>query len=338
MKPPIKEPVLSRPHKHLKRLMPLLGLWAYVPLALTQTLAGTGSSEPRVGTSTQYGLNDARHLTAIGEFSKAEILLRSYLKTEERSGSARFLLAYVLLRLNKPKESLAEYTHAAQLQKPSAEDLKNVALDYVLLEDYEDAEKWMRRSVQMNEKDPDAWYGLGRIFYTKQRFQDAVDCFKRTLALDPTSVKAEDNLGLAYEGLNRTEDAIQSYRAALALEQNSKESNQKPPSEQPMLNLAIILIHHGHTEEALPLLIKAASISPRDPRIREQLGHLYLQQGKLDEAQHEFEEAVALSPNSSALHFLLGQVYRRRGLNDKAKTEFARAAELNGSHSTQTKD
>ena len=112
---------------------------------------------------------------------------------------------------------LKEYTRAAQVQSPSAEDLKNVALNYVLLDDYVDADKWMSRSVQMNEKDPDAWYGLGRIRYTRQRFQDAVDSFQKTLALEPKSVKAENNLGLAYEGLNRTEDAIKAYRRALAL-------------------------------------------------------------------------------------------------------------------------
>jgi Flp pilus assembly protein TadD len=333
----LKETGFRIPRRHRKRLVPLLGLWiCVVPWTSAQTLKRVQSETPF--TSAQYGLDGAKQLIVAGEFKKAEVFLRSYLGTDERSGPGRFLLAYVLLRLNKPKESLAEYTHAAQIQRPSAEDLKNVALDYALLEDYEDAEKWMKRSVEMNEKDPDAWYGLGRILYTKQRFQDAVDCFQKTLALDPMSVKAEDNLGLAYEGLNRTEDAIRSYQAALALEQSSKESSEKPPSEQPMLNLAIILIHHGRSGEALPLLIKAASIAPLDPKIREQLGHLYLQQGKLDEAQHEFEEAVSLSPDSSALHFLLGQVYRRQGLNGKAKTEFTRAAELNGSHSTQDKN
>lgn len=332
-----KELKSCHPHKHSKRLLPFLGLWACaVPWGLAQIAAEIPSKIQDL--PIQHELDSAKQLIATGDFSRAKAFLRFYLSTNERSGSGRFLLAYVLLRLNEPKESLAEYTHAAQLQSPSAEDLKNVALAYVLLEDYEDAEKWMKRSVHLNEKDPDAWYGLGRILYTKQQFQAAANCFEKALALNPMSVKAEDNLGLAYEGLNRTEDAIKSYRAALALQRDSKESNDKPPSEQPMLNLATILIHHGHTEEALPLLIKAASIAPRDPKIREQLGHLYLQQGRLNEAQHEFEEAVTFSPDSSALHFLLGQVYRRQGLNDKAKDEFTRSAELNGSHSTEDKD
>jgi Flp pilus assembly protein TadD len=333
MKLLLKEARVCPSRKYVKRLVLALGLWiGFLPVGLTQTSTRI-ASETHLAPA-QSDLDEARHLVMTGEFKKAEPVLRAYLSKNETSAAGRYLLGYALLRLNKPKESLAEYTEAARLQKPSADDLKNVALAYVLLEDYEDAEKWMRRSIEMNDKDPDAWYGLGRILYTKQRFQAAANCFEWTLALDPKSVKAEDNLGLAYEGLNRTEDAIKAYRAALALESVSKESS----SEQPMLNLATILIHHGRTDEALPLLVKAALISPRDPKIREQLGHLYLQQGRLEEAQHEFEEAVVLSPDSSAFHFLLGQVYRREGLSDKANTEFARAAELNGSHSTNDKN
>ena len=316
----------------------LLLIWSGCLVAQGSTQALPSAPGEIRSASVQPALGNARQLISTGQFRQAESILRAYLLTDERSGPGRFLLAYTLFRLDKPKESLEEYTRAAQVQSPSAEDLKNVALNYVLLDDYVDADKWMSRSVQMNEKDPDAWYGLGRIRYTRQRFQDAVDSFQKTLALEPKSVKAENNLGLAYEGLNRTEDAIKAYRRALALEQASSQSVEKPPSEQPMLNLAIILIHHDRSEEALPLLTRAVAIAPRDPKIREQLGHLYLQQGKLAEAQHEFEEAVAMSPESSALHFLLGQVYRRQGLDTKAQTEFTRSAALSGSHSSPEKN
>lgn len=283
---------------------------------------------------TDPALERARQLVESGEFQRAEADLRAYLSSNEHSASGRFLLAYTLMRLDRPKDSLGEYTLAAKLRTPSAEDLKNVALDYVLLNDYDDADNWMRRSLQMNSKDPDAWYGLGRIRYTKGRFQDAVECFQKALALEPRSVKAENNLGLAYEGLNRTDDAIAAYRKALQFEQDLGEQASKPPGEQPMLNLAIVLMHRGHFDEALLLLTRAVAIAPRDPKIREQLGHLYLHQGKLSDATQQFTQAVALSPDNAALHFMLGQVYRRQGQDARARAEFARAAALNGSHST----
>ncbi len=274
---------------------------------------------------TQTILPDARSLIDAGQFQQAAVMLRNYLQADQRSATAHTLLAYSLLRLNDPKASLAEYTRAAQIERPSAVDLQNVAKDYVLLDDYSDADKWMTLSVQMNDKDAEAWYGLGRIRFTLQRFQEAVQCFERTLVLLPRSVKAENNLGLAYEGLNQTSDAIVAYRKAIAWQQGEAH-----PSEQPLLNLGIILVHQGQLVEALTLLTQAVAIAPRDPRIREQLGHLYLQQEQLEKAQQEFEEAVALEPQNSALHFMLGQVYHREGQEQKAKAEFARSAALKG--------
>jgi Tfp pilus assembly protein PilF len=278
----------------------------------------------------------ARRLVAEGKFAQAEQTLRTCIKSDDRNPAAHDLLAYTLLRLNQPKESLVEYTRAAQIQTPSAEDLIHVSLDYVLLDDYKDAERWIRRALAMNDKSPDAWYDLGRILYVGQRFKDAADCFERALSLDPQSAKAENNLGLALEGLNRTDDAIAAYRRGLQM-QTGSDASKAQPSEQPMLNLAIILIHRTQYQEASSLLTQAVAIAPKDPAIREQLGHLYLQQEKLQDAQRELETAVALSPDNSAFHFLLGQVYHRQGTNDKASIEFSRAAALNGSHSTPEK-
>lgn len=274
-------------------------------------------------------LNDARRLIHSGDFRAAEPMLRTSLKANDQSADAHTMLGYALMRLNRPKESLAEYTRAAQLRTPSAEDLRAVGDDYALLEDFTDADHWMSRSLVMNESDPETWYSLGRVRYSLQRFREAAQCFQKTLELLPRSVKAANNLGLAYEGLNRTSDAVREYRRALEWQAGSSH-----PSEQPMLNLAIVLVHQGKLDEALPLLKQATLIAPEDPRINDQLGHLYLQQGALGDSQREFERAVALSPQSGAYHFLLGQVYRRQGLATLAEAEFRRAQELNGSHSS----
>ncbi len=281
------------------------------------------------GQANESTLQAARNLMDAEQFSQAAAALRLFLRTENRSAPAHTMLAYCLLRMDDPKDSLAEYTRAAAIQHPSAVDLQNVAKDYALLSDLSDADHWMMLSIQMNPKDPEGWYGLGRIRYSQQRFQDAADCFERALVLSPRSVKAENNLGLAYEGLNRSADAAAAYRNAIAWQQDSPH-----PSEQPLLNLGIALLHQGKLTEAQGLLTQAVAIAPRDPAIREQLGHLYLQLNQLGNAQQQFEQAIALSPQNPALHFLLGRVYRAEGEEQKAKVEFARSAALSGYHST----
>jgi tetratricopeptide (TPR) repeat protein len=270
-------------------------------------------------------IESARRLIASGHFTEAEAMLNAYLRSDDLSADARELLAYALLRDNKPKESLSAYTSAAALRSPSAEDLKHVAQDYALLNDFADADKWIRLSVKKDPGDADAWYNLGRIQYNEQLFADAVHSYEQVLALSPKSVKAENNLGLACEGLNQLDRAVAAYRQAIAWQ------NAGPPaavSEQPLLNLAIVLLHQGQLAEAKPLLVEAVAIAPKDPRTHEQLGHLYLQQTEYPSARKELEAALALDPSSSGLHFLLGQTYRRLGLAEEAQREFAAARRL----------
>jgi Tfp pilus assembly protein PilF len=274
-------------------------------------------------------LQRIQKLMDAGEFKQAAADLGSFLKIDQNSAKAHAMLAYCMLRMDDPKGSLAEYTRSATLARPDSTDLQNVAKDYALLNDIHDADHWMTLAVRMDPKDAEAWYGLGRIRYTQQRFQEAADCFERALVLDPRSVKAENNLGLSYEGLNRTDDATSAYRNAIKWQQGSEH-----PSEQPLLNLGIVLLHQGKLPEAEQLLAQAAAIAPRDPNIREQLGHLYLQTNELQKAQSQFEQAIALSPKNPALHFLLGRVYRAEGEDEKAKAEFARSEELSGYRST----
>jgi len=280
-------------------------------------------------TATTATLEEARTLIGGGQFKPAAAALRRSLQTDPHSSMAHTLLAYCLLRLDDPKGSLAEYTLAAAIEPPRAMDLQNVAKDYVLLNDFADADHWMTLATRVDGRDAEAWYGLGRIRYSLQRFQEATDCFLRALQLAPRSVKAENNLGLAYEGLNRTEDAVAAYRQAIAWQQSDEH-----PSEQPLLNLSIILVHQGKLQEAQDLLTKAVAVAPRDFHIREQLGHLFLQRGQLPQAQQQFEQAIALKPDNPSLHFMLGRVFHQEGQEERAKSEFARSAALSGYHST----
>jgi tetratricopeptide (TPR) repeat protein len=263
-------------------------------------------------------------------YHEAEGALRACLAQNSGSAAGHAMLAYALLRENKARESLEEYTRATSIAKPSAEMLERVGQDYALLGDWEDADRWTLRAVQMDPSDADAWYSLGRIRYTDQRFSDALSCFQRVLKLSPKNVKAQNNLGLAYEALNKTDAAVAAYRRAISW-QNEGAPNQR--SEQPLLNLGIVLVHRRALDEAEPLLTEAATIAPKDPRILEQLGQLHMQKADYVAARRELQQACELDPENSGLHFLLGQAYRHMGQQEEAKAEFAISAHLANGHS-----
>jgi Flp pilus assembly protein TadD len=280
---------------------------------------------PKPSGAPQVSLSAVRHDIEENHFAQAEAKARLALQHDANSADARYLLAYALMRQGKATEALPEYTRAAMLRKPNAEELRGVAQSYVLLGDYDDAEKWLKLSIQTNPKDADSWYNFGRLRYTQNRFADAAACFVKVLELAPRSVKAENNLGLAFEGLNKPADAEKAYRQAVAWQDAEPKS---AASEQPLLNLGIILLHSNDPGQARPLLERAMAIAPKDPRIHEQLGQLDLRESRYVDAQREFKAAVDLDPGRSSLHFLLGQAYRRLGKQADATAEFAESARL----------
>ena len=293
-----------------------------------------------------HELDNARSLLQDGHIDEAEHALRDYLKEHSDSAQAHFLLGYAFFRKvqvdasaevsngstsadeqksreHYAKQSLAEFTEGAKNQVPSAFDLKVVSLDYILLKDYPDADKWLTRSLQKDPSDSDGWYYLGRTKYNENRFTEAIEAFQHYLKLVPRSVKGEDNLGLSYQGLGRTEDATAAYRSAIAWQERTLMQDPGP-----FINLGALLLDENHPQEAIPYLERAITISPQETRAHEQLGKAYERLSQFPKAQSEFEKALQLAPLNSGLHYMLGRVYQEQGLKEKAKVEFDRSAAL----------
>lgn len=298
-------------------------------------------------------LGKAQSLLEKGQLSDAEAAIRGDLKTNPASASAHFLLGYILFReiqamaqrddphpdavYSKPseslvdlreknaKESLAEYTAGARYQRPSAFDLKIVSLDYILLGDSIDADKWMTLSLKWNPSDSDGWYQLGRTKYSENRFTEAIEAFKKCLALDARNVKAEENLGLSYAGLGDDPQAVGAYQSAIAWQATAV--NKDP---EPYLALGALFLEQNRPKDAIPVLAQATQIAPSVSQGHESLGKAYVEANDLPKAQIELERAVKLSPDIARLHYVLGQVYRKEGLAAKAKAEFDRCAVLQG--------
>ncbi|WP_348267188.1 tetratricopeptide repeat protein [Edaphobacter paludis] len=313
-------------------------LYLSVILLITLTVGMAKAQQPSLSAPEKPASNSAsanallaqgKALATAGDLPGAERALKTYLQQHERSAPALYLLGYVLQRENKPKESLTVFTNAAAIQAPQANDLRIVALDYVLIDDYPDAIHWLALAVQLDPLNAEAWYDLGRSQMNQGNFVAAQQAFEHVLAIAPRDVRALNNLGLSYEAQNRPSEALHAYAHAIAAQQGVPH-----PSEQPLLNYGNLLISQNRSAEAVATLESAIQISPRDPKCREALARAYLQAEQLLQAKQQFEQAVVLDPKNPRLHYQLGRLYRRLGLAAKAKTELALSEKLYGTRST----
>jgi Flp pilus assembly protein TadD len=302
-------------------------------------------------------LAEVKSLLRQGRVNEADRAVRQFLAAHPDSAEGHFLLGHILFReiqtdataetqlenakvlQANPKDrnfipeqaraSLAEFTAGAKYHEPSAADLKVVALDYVLLGSYADADKWLTKMLDWTPNDADGWYLLGRTKYNENRFAEAVSAFQHSLKLDPRNVKTEDNLGLSYAGLGRNDEAIAAYQQAMAWQAQGPLKNPGP-----YINLASLLMDQNRSGEAVSQLLQAVEIAPRESRAHELLGKAYVRLEQFPEAQAELEKAIQLSPQSSNLRCMIAPVYRKQGFAEKAKAEFDRCATMTGTRSS----
>jgi tetratricopeptide (TPR) repeat protein len=287
-------------------------------LALLVVATLAGQPQP------QDALSETRRLIAQDQFEQAKTSIAKVMQERADLTDAHYLLGYILFKQHDAKASLAEYTEGAKYRSPSAADLEVVASDYVLLNDYPDADRWFTKALEWNPGDALAWYYLGRVKYNENRFEEALTAFGRCLALDPKNVKAEDNLGLSLQGLGRHVQAEAAFRKALEWQAGAAEKESGP-----WLDLGSLLVEQERPLDALPFLQEAARLTPDDFRMHRQLGKAYLHLGQFQQAQTALAKAISLAPDNAPLHFMLSQVYQKLGLRDKARAETERYTQLN---------
>ena len=270
----------------------------------------------------------AQRLVDAGRFADAEAMLRGMTAGDAATAADHFLLGYVLFREHKMKESLAAYTAGARLRQPTPGELTYVALDYILLQDFADADRWLTYITKQAPGDANAWYLLGRTQYNEDHAEAAKTSFLRCLALRPKDLRARYNLGLAYEKLNQPNEAVAAYQAAIASQAGAERQD-----AQPYLDLGELYLRQGHADLALPPLQQAARIAASNPLAQQELGAAFEALGRYAEAVAPLERAASLAPGSQRPHFYLGRVYRRLGRAEDAAREFATVSKIAGTHS-----
>ena len=280
-------------------------------------------AEEKAPGATDALLYEGKSLADLNRFKDADAALRKYLDRHSGSADGLYMLGYVLNRENEPAESLRTYTKAAQLSTPKSDDLKVVATDYVLLNDYPDAIKWMRQAIDLDPKNESAWYGLGRCYYSQSSFGNAEQAYRYALKLNPGDLRAQTNLALTLEMLNEPAKAESEYRRSIAL------ADADPHTDQwPYLDYGSFLLEQARGAEAIPLLEKAIALAPQCADCHGKLGRALQAAGKNDAAVKQLEKAVALDPTDAKLHYALGHAYQTANMTDKAKKELAIAARM----------
>ena len=157
----------------------------------------------------------------------------------------------------------------------------------------------------------------------KNNFESAETLLKKALDRDPKNYQAWFDLGFVLNRLGRTEDSIHAYRQSVAAKPDVFESNlnlglmlarSNSPEAEPFLRAATNLKPTDHTEEG-------------QARAWLALGHL-LENSKPEDALSAYQKAATLTPKDSEPHLSAGLLRERHKDFPGAETEYKQVLAL----------
>jgi Flp pilus assembly protein TadD len=257
----------------------LFGKILKAPFKAVGKLLGKGGDDGKLARMTEQ---DAERFESTGVV-RVEDRDHKRPEVKDQGGDARDYLerGRALLEEGKLNEAIAELSRAASLDSKlsQAHSLLAVAYDRKGLHDR--AEDSYRRSMDVNDRDPQALNNLGYSLYINGNYRAAVDRLKKAAKLAPGDARILNNLALAQVRLGKYDDAYRNFARAEG-------------EFTGHANLAALLVRSGREDKAVEHLEAARKLQPDSQNVLRQLAELYERTGRGDKANDARQTLAAI--------------------------------------------
>jgi len=241
------------------------------------------------------------------------------------------------------------------------------AEDAIQKNDFASAETLLKKALNRDPKNYQAWFDLGFALNRLGRTEDSIHAYRQSVAAKPDVFESNLNLGLMLARSNNL-DAERFLRAATTLKPTDHTEE-----DQARAWLALgRLLENSKPEEAFAAYQKAGTLTPKDPephisagllREREKdftgaeteykqvlaldprsteavigLTNLYMKSGRIGEAEPLLRRLAAERPDDAGIHLQLGRVLAAQGKKDDAIPEIQTALRLSPNDSEAQRD
>jgi len=220
--------------------------------------------------------------------------------------------------------------------------------------DYAAAEPLLKKTLQSDPKNYQAWFDLGFTYNRLNRTDESIHAYRQSVAAKPDVFESNLNLGLMLARSNNPE-AANFLRAAARLKPTAHVAEGQARA---WLSLGHLL-ENTQPDEALDAYKNAAALTPQDPEphisaglLRERrqdytgaevdykqvlaldpksneaviaLTNIYMKSNRMADAEPLLRQLTAARPDDAGLHLQFGRVLAAQGKKDEAVTEMQTA-------------
>ena len=231
-------------------------------------------------------------------------------------------ISQALGKAGRYEEAIAVGLIAAEQAPDKPAEQTFLGVLYYKLGQFEEAEKYHRRALEIQPSDHEARQNLAENFRRQGNCVDALPLYEAALKSRPDYFLAHAGKGTCLFNMERYEEAIRDMERALELGM--------PLSQQ--LSLRLLLgsseTKLGHPEAAIRHYERGFEINPRHPPLLLTLGQIRFDQGHYEEALSLYRILVEIEPENGQAHAHLGSVFDNLGQKRAALKSFERAVEL----------
>ncbi len=154
----------------------------------------------------------------IGEFTQSRSCYYKVLESDSKNREALLNLAVVCAKSGEKACALRIFTNLLQLNPEDYELLNDIAWVYEMLEDYEKAEEYYLKGLNVSAGDPKIAYNLVCCLDRQGKYSEAIDAAKYLKTAPDWQRTAWSSVARIYEKMGADSLAIYYYNRALGLE------------------------------------------------------------------------------------------------------------------------
>jgi tetratricopeptide (TPR) repeat protein len=182
------------------------------------------------------------------------------------------------------------------------------------------AEKYLKRAIELDASNLQAYTTLAGLYLIDRRLDDARDEFIQIAQREPGSVAPATMVGIISEAQGDRATAATWYDKALQID---------PRAAPAANNLAWIYAERGENlDAALQLAQIAYTALPGVPEVSDTLGWVYYKKDLPLLALPMILRTIEMDKDNPQYHFHLGMVYAKKGDDNQARAALRRALQL----------
>jgi tetratricopeptide (TPR) repeat protein len=182
------------------------------------------------------------------------------------------------------------------------------------------AEEFLRRAIDADASNFDAYALLGQLYYSQGRLDKALAEYDALAARQPGTSGAATMSAMILQAQGKEQDARQRYERIV---------DANPRAAVAANNLAYIYASRNEQlDRALQLAQAAKAALPDNPSVNDTLGYVYVKKQLGSLAIPLLKQAIEKLPGEAAIHYHLGMAYAQMGDKAAARQALEKALTL----------